>query len=219
MELPVNRPNALAALAAILIAGSASAQATTSATTGSSDTDKLEASAEQIARMKTALKQVLSSVDDARNEKDVVKMNCLNEKLTQVKALLRVAEQADVALHEAVANRDPGSEAEFAKIAISRSKVDTLRAESEQCIGQLAYMVDEKTNVEVEQPSNLPGIDALSLGRALRTQDPSEIGSTMTGTDTIGTVGGASPGFGPAQMPAFIPPPVGRPEPASPSGM
>ncbi len=217
----MNRSNALAALACIMIAGSAGAQTTTSttATTGSSDTDKLEASAEQIARMKTALKQVLGSVDDARNEKDVVKMNCLNEKLTQVKALLRVAEQADVALHEAVANRDPGSEAEFAKIAISRSKVDTLRAESEQCIGQLAYMVDEKTNVEVEQPSNLPGTDAVSLGRATRTQDPSEVGSTMTGTNTVGTESGASPGFGPAQMPAFVPPPVGRPEPASPSGM
>jgi hypothetical protein len=216
----VIRSNAIAALVGVLLASSASAQeAAKSTTTGSSDVDKLEASADQIARMKTALKQVLARVDDARNEKDVVKMNCLNEKLTQVKALLRVAEQADVALHEAVANRDAGSEAEFAKIAISRSKVDTLRAESEQCIGQLAYMVDEQTSVEVEQPSNLPGTEALSLGRATRTQDPSEVGSTMTGTDTIGTEGGASPGFGPAQMPAFVPPPVGRPEPASPSGL
>ncbi len=214
----MKRSNTIAVLAGVLVATSARAQAP--AAKGSSDTDKLEASAEQIARMKSALQLVLTRVEDARNEKDIVKMNCANEKLTQVKALIRVAEQADVALHEAVANRDPGSEAEFAKIAISRSKVDTLRAESEQCIGQLAYMVDEKTNVEVEQPSNLPGnADLLTLGRATRTQEPSDFGSSMTGTGRYGNEEGASPGFGPAQMPAFVPPPIGRPPAASPSGL
>jgi hypothetical protein len=124
---------------------------------GTSDTDKLEASADAVARMKTSLKQVLGRVEEARNEKDVVKLNCVNEKLTQIKALLKVAEQADIALHEAVANKDPMAESEFAKIAIARSKVEGLRADSEQCIGQLAYIVDEKTTVEVQQPSNLPG--------------------------------------------------------------
>jgi hypothetical protein len=124
---------------------------------GTSDTDKLEASADALARMKTSLKQVLGRVEEARNEKDVVKLNCVNEKLTQIKALLKVAEQADISLHEAVANKDPMAESEFAKIAIARSKVEGLRADSEQCIGQLAYIVDEKTTVEVQQPSNLPG--------------------------------------------------------------
>ncbi len=123
---------------------------------GTPDAEKLEASAEHLARMKTALKQVLSRVEEARNEKDVVKLNCVNEKLTQVKALLRVAEQADVALHEAVANRDPGSETEFSKVGIARTKIEGLRADADQCIGQLAYIVDEKTTVEVQQPSNLP---------------------------------------------------------------
>ncbi len=145
----------LLAIACILAAAPAAAQAPRRAST--SDADKLEAAAESIARMKTSLKQVLARVEEARNEKDVVKLNCANEKLTQIKALLKVAEQADIALHEAVANRDPAAESEFAKVTIARSKVEGLRAESEQCIGQLAYVVDEKTTVEVQQPSNLPG--------------------------------------------------------------
>jgi hypothetical protein len=100
---------------------------------------------------------VVGRIEEAREEKDIVKLNCVNEKLTQMKAFLKVAEQADVALNEALATRDAGADAEFSKIAIARTKVDGLRAESEQCIGQLSYVVDQKTTVEVMQPSDLPG--------------------------------------------------------------
>ena len=155
---------------------------------GTSDADKLEASAEHIARMKTSLKQVLGRVEEARNEKDVVKLNCVNEKLTQIKALLKVAEQADIALHEAISNRDPGAESEFAKIGIARTKVEGLRGESEQCIGQLAYVVDEKTTVEVQQPALPDGEDDEARARERRRRGP-----------------------------PFPPPPIVRPPPASPS--
>jgi hypothetical protein len=141
--------------ACALLASSASAQAAKPQKL-TSDSDKLEASADHLARMKAGLKQVLGRVEEARNEKDVVKLNCTNEKLTQIKSLLKVAEQADAALHEAVSNRDPSADAELSKVAIARAKIDALRGESEQCIGQLAYIVDEKTVVEVQQPSNLP---------------------------------------------------------------
>jgi ribosomal protein L9 len=147
----------LLAIACAVAAGPALAAQAPPPQKGSSDSDKLEAAAENLARMKTSLKQVLGRVEEARNEKDVVKLNCVNEKLTQIKALLKVAEQADISLHEAVSNKDAAAESEFAKITIARSKVEGLRAESEQCIGQLAYIVDEKTTVEVQQPSNLPG--------------------------------------------------------------
>jgi hypothetical protein len=120
-----------------------------------SDAEKLEKSAESITRMKAGMKAVLVRVEEARNEKDVVKLNCVNEKLTQVKGLLKVAEQSDIALHEAIANKDPAAESEFSKIGIARTKVDALRNDADQCIGQLAYIVDEKTTVEVQQPAGL----------------------------------------------------------------
>ena len=124
-----------------------------------SDAQKLEKSAESQERMKSVLRSVLGRVEDARNEKDVVKLNCVNEKLTQVKALLKVAEQSDIQLHEALVNKDPVAESEFGKIAIARSKIDGLKIDADQCIGQLAYIVDEKTTVEVQQPAGLADRD------------------------------------------------------------
>ncbi len=159
----------LLALACLLAAQSAWAQAPRK---GSSDTDKLEASAEQLARMKTSLKQVLARVEEARNEKDVVKLNCVNEKLTQMRALLKVAEQADLALREAMTRKDPAGETELVKVGIARSKADRLRAESEQCIGRLAYVVDDKTTVEVQQPANLPGEASEDEARERRRRGP-----------------------------------------------
>lgn len=160
----------LSIVTGVLVVTSASAQV--APLRGTSDADKLEASAESLARMKTALKQVLARVDEARNEKDVVKLNCVNEKLAQLKALLKVAEQADIALHEAIATRDPGSETEFSKIAIARTKVEGLRGEAEQCIGQLAYVVDEKTTVEVVLPADLPEGDQAQRRRDRRGGPP-----------------------------------------------
>jgi hypothetical protein len=167
------------------------------------DQEKLEAAADNIARMKTALKLVLGRAEQARNEKDVVKLNCVNEKLTQIKALLKVAEQADVTLHEALASRASAGEAEFSKVAITRTKVDRLRREAEECIGQLAYMVDEKTTVEVEQPAGLPGAEETDLGVATRTDDPA------AEVARIGDDGRRRRG------PPFDPPPIVRPPVAS----
>jgi TolA-binding protein len=150
-------------LAAALVAGRAAAQAPSSTPgvkpSGLTDSEKLEKSEQHVGQMKGALKQVLGRVEEARNEKDVVKLNCVNEKLTQIKALLKVAEQADVALHEAIANRDPGADTEFSKVGIARTKIDALRSDADQCVGQLAYVVDERTTVEVQQPEGLPDRD------------------------------------------------------------
>jgi hypothetical protein len=166
---------------------------------GPSDTDKLEAAAASIARMKAALKQVLGRAEQARNEKDVVKLNCVNEKLTQMKSLIKVAEQADIALHESIAAKDTGGATEFSKIAIARTKVDGLRADSEQCVGQLAYLVDDKTTIEVVQPSGLPFQGDGGLGVARRAENPA---------DDVGRLDG--------EREPFRPPSIVRPPPASP---
>jgi hypothetical protein len=122
-----------------------------------SDKEKLSQANGDLEQMRGVLKDVLKRLEEARNEKDVVKLNCVNEKLTQIKGLLKIAEQSDVALQESIAQGDEGSaQHEFAKVSIAKQKVDQLRAEAEQCIGQLAYVVDEKTQVTVETPEGLP---------------------------------------------------------------
>ncbi|HEX4620056.1 MAG TPA: hypothetical protein VH208_00690, partial [Myxococcaceae bacterium] len=117
-------------------------------------------SSHPLQRMREVLKDVLGKLEEARNTKDVVKLNCVNEKLTQIKGLLRISEQADVSLQEAVAKKEASSaEHEYIKVTIARQKVDQLRAEAEECIGQLAFRTDENLTVEVETPQDLPQTD------------------------------------------------------------
>ncbi len=114
------------------------------------DQQKLELASQYLADMKAVLSSVLGLLKTAREEKDVIKVNCVNEKLTNIKGLLRISEQADITLQEAVAKgeRDTATH-EFHKIAISHQKIKVLKTEAEQCVGELAFAVG-KTTVEVE---------------------------------------------------------------------
>ena len=115
-----------------------------------SDSDKLDKASTYVGEMKGVLGQVLAILKEARDEKDVIKVNCVNEKLTSIKGLIRIAEQADITLQEAVAKGEKDvATHEFHKISISHQKVKMLRTESEQCVGELAFAVG-KTNVEIE---------------------------------------------------------------------
>lgn len=129
------------------------------------DMAKLERSGKSVAAMREVLRDVLGKLEEARRAKDVVKLNCVNEKLTQIKGLLRISEQADMALHEAVSNREStSSEHEYTKVMIAQQKVSQLRTEAEKCIGQLAFRADENMSVEVEEPTDLPGGDPTRPG-------------------------------------------------------
>ncbi len=128
------------------------------------DPEKVRLSSEAVTKMRGSLKDVLAKLEEARSIKDVVKLNCVNEKLTQVKGLLRISETSDVALQEAVAKRETATaEHEFTKVAIARTKVEQLHAEAEECIGQLAFRTDENLAVEVETPEYLPAGDLTSV--------------------------------------------------------
>ena len=114
-----------------------------------SDAEKPERAQESVARMREILARMLKYLEEARAEKDIVKLNCVNEKLTAVKGLLRISEQADVSMQEALARRDVEVSAhEYEKVSIARHKSEQLLAESEACVGELAVFSGE-TQVEV----------------------------------------------------------------------
>lgn len=108
--------------------------------------------------------QVEKLANQARSEKDIVKLNCVNEKLNQVRGLLKVSETAEADLRESNARReDEQSQHSFTKLSIAQRKVVQLRQDAEQCIGQLAFYNDEKTQVDVEIPAGLPKDDPTSV--------------------------------------------------------
>ncbi len=119
--------------------------------------EKKRRSAEALTAMRGVLKDALGKLEEARNTRDVVKLNCVNEKLTQIKGLLRISEQADVSMQEALARSEKTTaDHEFTKVMIARQKVIQLRGEAEECIGQLAFQTDQNVHVEVEVPDDLP---------------------------------------------------------------
>lgn len=122
------------------------------------DTEKADQADAYINNMKEVLRTILKYLEEARDERDVVKLNCVNEKLTAVKGLLRISETSDVTLREALARRDPEAAAhEFEKIAIAARKVEQLRGESEACVGELAvYSGDTQVEVVVSGETPAP---------------------------------------------------------------
>jgi hypothetical protein len=144
------------ALAAALAAVPAAAQQAARAPTVVADAEKGKIAAEQLEAMRASLKLVLARAEAARGQKDVARLNCVNEKLTQIRAFLRVAEQAGTAMSEALAKSDASAETEFAKVTIARNRVDGLRDESEKCVALAGYAPNGRTSVAVRPPAGLP---------------------------------------------------------------
>ena len=105
-----------------------------------------------IARMKDVLKRIEELQEIARKNKDVIKLNCVNDKLLQVKQLLNIADAASTNMSEAIARRDEeGRYHEFGRLTIANQQVSVLGTEAENCIGEdLSFL--GPTEVIVEAP-------------------------------------------------------------------
>jgi hypothetical protein len=94
--------------------------------------------------IRDALKRVTAILSEARTQKDIVQLNCVNEKLTQIKGLLRIAEDASSRMYDALGtNTQDVVNHEFTKIAVAHQKAQLLRAEAEQCVGELSVYTGE----------------------------------------------------------------------------
>jgi len=121
---------------------------------------RIDRTEKALVQIRNLVSQTQKLLDQAKDEKDIVKLNCVGDRLVQVRGLLRVSEGAATELKEAAARKEEeAAEHEFTKVALASSKVVALRADAEQCIGQLAYYSDEKTLVDVEIPKGLPTSD------------------------------------------------------------
>ena len=92
-------------------------------TANMSDNDRNSGAKEAIAEISNILSKVIRHLQSARDEKDAVKLNCVNEKLTKIKGLLKISEQASITMQEAMARKDSGSaSSEYSKIIIAKQK-------------------------------------------------------------------------------------------------
>ena len=96
--------------------------------------------------------RVLELQTAARKAKDVIKLNCVNDKLLAVKQLLNIAESANTDLTEAVAGGDRAQQVhDYGQVKLAHERSVAERDEAEGCIGEEIIFVGP-TEVDVQGP-------------------------------------------------------------------
>ena len=104
-----------------------------------SDEALLGKASDAVGNMKDTLEIALVRLADARKGKDIIQLNCVNEKLSAINGLVKISEQAEKALKEAVAKRDAElKQHEYSKVMLAEKRVSELRLEVEGCVGELS---------------------------------------------------------------------------------
>jgi len=113
--------------------------------------------------MEDALKHMVGLQEIARRTKDVIKLNCVNDKLVSEKQIINIADIANNNMKEAIARGDEEARYhEFGRITIANNQSQQLVAEAEVCIGQELTFLGA-TTVTVEEP-NVPEDPTLPQG-------------------------------------------------------
>ena len=157
-----------AVMAVVGVLGAASAQESTPPT-GTPSQQPGEAAQLTPAQMVAAAKALLPAMDKsaavvrrqltlAREQKDVVKALCLNDKLNQVDLATRTATDRVSGLEAAAsANDAERSRHQYTVVLVLNERVTTLVSEANQCIGEETGFVGESVvTVEVE---GVPNVD------------------------------------------------------------
>jgi hypothetical protein len=109
--------------------------------------------------MSQVLQRVQALQETARKQKDIIKLNCVADKLVQTKVNVSIADQAMTALQENVARSDEGGRThEFTRLTIINQKVLVLGAEAENCIGEDLSFVGA-TRVDIDVDPSIPRDD------------------------------------------------------------
>jgi hypothetical protein len=97
--------------------------------------------AEAINRRAAQLAERLSKMlDEARREKDILRANCVNRKLTEVNANTRNVEQRTRALRDSAAANDEARRShEYTVLTVLAQKLEQLDQEATQCLGQSVF--------------------------------------------------------------------------------
>lgn len=121
-------------------------------------------SKEYLQGMAQVVKRIQGLQDEAKRQKDIIRLNCVTDKLVQARVNENIAEQSMAALQENVAKNDVGGQThEFTRLTIVNQKVTVVGAEAENCIGEdLSFVGATRVDVEVDQ--NIPQYDPTQPG-------------------------------------------------------
>lgn len=121
--------------------------------------EMMSQSKEYFRGMQDVVRRISELQDQSKRQKDIIRLNCVTDKLVQSRVNVTIAEQSMSALQETIGRADEGGRAhEFTRLTIINQKVLVLGAEAENCIGEDLSFVGA-TRVDVDVDPSLPQID------------------------------------------------------------
>ena len=103
-----------------------------------------------VSELDGATRKALRMIEEAQKAKNVMLLNCLNEKLAALRGLLKVGEDAEFDLSEAIARENADlQQHNFRKVFIARNQGLTVAAEADACVGASAGAMGGGTKVVV----------------------------------------------------------------------
>jgi hypothetical protein len=130
-----------------------------------SGADQLREATATLDSITATRRRVSDLLDRARTDRDIIKVNCLNDKLTQVDVTLRSAREHQELLQNAVSlNNDGQRNHEFQLMNIFRSRSEGIEGESRGCVGEETGTFDPtRTVITVRVDPNIPEEDPTQL--------------------------------------------------------
>lgn len=117
------------------------------------------------AQIKLDMRHVLHLQTKARQAKDVIKLNCINDKLVQLKAQVNIFDSAQASLKAGLEGSSAAGDKQtmFADVTGAGAAVKSLRAEADICVGEPELFKQESSS-EVQRPEIFddPGASDLS---------------------------------------------------------
>lgn len=100
--------------------------------------EKLRRAAKKIDTMRKTAESTAELLASVRNEeRDIIKINCINEKHAAIKGFVKVSEQSYINLKDAVDKGDGGAaDHHYTLVAVANQKVRNLAEEARMCTGE-----------------------------------------------------------------------------------
>ncbi len=125
--------------------------------------EMLERATDMVASMEVTLENTNELLAQARQEdRDILKINCINENLASIKGFVNVAEQSLESLAEAVEvdNNEEAAEHHYTLISIAGQRVNHLGEQARVCAGEeLRYAEDMVLEVDIDPDIGDPDRD------------------------------------------------------------
>ncbi len=128
-----------------------------------SDSEMTAMAEAKLSQLRDVRKYVQNLLDQARKAKDIIKVTCLNDKLTQINVNIRTYEDRLQSLNNAIKIGDKAARNhEFNVLTVIEQKVMNLRMEADTCIGEAEGYLG-KTEITVTTPKGMAQLDPTSV--------------------------------------------------------